>query len=477
MSKHRATTPAPADPLDAPAGGHPPGHSHGPGAPRAPSPQPITNPAETAARQRTLILRVVRIAFLVLLLTITLLNVLDFGDSVTPGLPFDLASRWWIPILACVLLAAAVYAADHFTRNKKLQTFGGIMFGLVAGLILTLALGFVVDLVATSWDFAQNDEIVGSIKVLLGVSLCYLAISTVLQTQDDFRLVIPYVEFAKTVRGPRPMLLDTSALIDARIADVAETGVFQAPLVVPQFVVEELQRLADSADRLKRAKGRRGLDIIARMQRSPATGLVFDATAVAHAPTDLMLVELARQLGGVLVTGDLALIRVAGFHNVPTLNIHALAAAMKPALAPGETLRLDLIRPGEQPGQAVGYLDDGTMIVCEDGAHRIGAEADVIVRTTMQTAAGRLVFARLADAGPAEPLTPSTTSETPPAHRQEPEAEAIDPPSRDAPAAEPPLPTEHRLASLATSQPRRLPSGPFPEKRPDAPRTPRSPRR
>jgi uncharacterized protein YacL len=360
-------------------------------------PTRIRNPVEAAARQRDLLLRVVRGSFVVLIVTVTLLNVLQFGEGLKPGLTFDLAAQWWLPLTLSCAGAAVFLAVDVLTPNKKLQTFGGIIFGLVAGLIVTIAVGFVIDLIATSWDFAGNAPIVNTIKVLLGISLCYLGISTVLQTQDDFRLVIPYVEFAKQLRGQRPMLLDTSSVIDARIADVGETGILQAPVIIPFFVVDELQTLADSGDKLKRAKGRRGLDVVSRLQRSATMDVTIDETPVPGKAVDQMLVELAVQVQGMIVTGDVALARIAGFRNVPVLNVNELANALKPSLVPGETLTVHLIKAGEQPGQAVGYLEDGTMIVAEDGGDAIGTEATLEVRSSLQTAAGRMIFGRIND--------------------------------------------------------------------------------
>jgi uncharacterized protein YacL len=334
-----------------------------------------------------------------MMLTVTLLFVIEVGGQVdATGLPFELATRWWLPLTASVVLCGLFLTADVITPNKKIRTIAGIIFGLVAGLIATLALGFVIDLVAASWEIADA-TVVDATKVLLGISLVYLGITTVLQTQDDFRLVIPYVEFAKQIRGPRPLVLDSSALIDARIAELVETGLVQAPLLVPHFVLSELQALADSGDKLKRGKGRRGLEVVTRLQRSARADVTIDETVVPGTSVDQMLVELARQLPAMVVTGDVALARMAGFQNVPVLNLNDVANALKPSFVPGETLELDLVKPGEQDGQAVGYLEDGTMVVAEDGAIAIGERVVLTVRSSLQTSAGRMIFARLQDPG------------------------------------------------------------------------------
>ncbi|MEM7755832.1 MAG: PIN/TRAM domain-containing protein [Planctomycetota bacterium] len=410
----------------------------------------VSNPVEAAARQRELLLRIVRIVFLVLMLTVTLLFVIEVGESVdATGLPFELASRWWLPVGASVALAGAFLWADLITPNKKIQTVAGVIFGLVAGLIATLALGFVIDLVATSWEIGDQ-TVVYATKVLLGISLVYLGITTVLQTQDDFRLVIPYVEFAKQIRGPRPLVLDSSALIDARIFDLVETGFIQAPVLVPHFVLGELQLLADSGDKLKRAKGRRGLDVVGRLQRSGMVDVSIDETVVPGTGVDQMLIELAQQLPGMIVTGDVALSRMAGFQKIAVLNVNDVANALKSSFVPGETLEIELVKPGEQDGQAVGYLEDGTMVVAEDGAGRIGESVSMTVRSSLQTSAGRMIFARIGGGDDSEVASGS------PERGANGSTDAVEPEPRQTQAKKP---------------------GPFPPRKPSGTGRPRSPRR
>ena len=357
--------------------------------------------ARSRANRNTL-LWAVRVAFVTLVVVVTLLNVLEFGRSIEPGPTFTLGQYWWGTLLAAIGIAAVFVVIDLITPNKKLATFSGILFGIVGGLIVAVAVGFVLDLVARSWGIEGSSSIVDTIKVIFGIALVFLGVSTVLQTQDDFRLVVPYVEFSKQIRGPKPLILDSSALIDARIADVAQTGILQAPLIVPSFIITELQTLADSADPMKRARGRRGLDIISRIRQSGRAGLSIDETPIPEQTVDLKLVELARTLPGMLVTGDLALSRIADIQGVPVININELARALKHSVIPGETLTLRLVKPGEQPGQGVGYLEDGTMVVAEDGEPYIDRHATMTVKSSLQTAAGRLIFARIAHEHPPE---------------------------------------------------------------------------
>lgn len=358
------------------------------------------------------VLRLVRIGFFLLLLFLTMLYVIRVGARPSGEFDIQLAISWWIPVAIAAVLAVVFLAIDIFLPVKKIQIISGVVFGLIAGLVAAWAIGAVIDLVVETWDLRPT-PIVPSMKVLLGVSLAYLGITTVLQTQDEFRLVIPYVEFSKRIRGPRPLLLDTSALIDARIADIVDTGLIQQPLLIPAFVVEELQALSDSADRTKRARGRRGLDIVARLQRNHAIDISIDHSPVPRRAVDQMLVELAQQLPASVVTTDAGLARVAAIQNVSVINLHELANALKPTILPGQTLTVELIRKGEHDAQAVGFLDDGTMVVTEDGEPHIGQSVEVTLTSSTQTAAGRLLFARLTHLAAPEETTPPTPTPDP----------------------------------------------------------------
>jgi len=207
--------------------------------------------------------------------------------------------------------------------------------------------------------------------------------------------VIPYVEFAKEMRGPMPLVLDTSALIDARIADIAASGLIQQTIVIPEFVLEELQVLADARDRMKRNKGRRGLDIANKLQKMSGVDVVLDSTQTQKKGVDLALVELCGRMPAMLVSLDVALVRIATIQKIRVLNVNDLANALKPVVIPGKMITVELIKPGEQHGQAVGYLEDGTMVVAEDGYPHIGQTRELVITSSMQTAAGRLLFARV----------------------------------------------------------------------------------
>lgn len=193
-----------------------------------------------------------------------------------------------------------------------------------------------------------------------------------------------------------PKLLDTSVLVDGRIYDICRTGFMEGPLVLPQFVLEELQHIADSSDTLRRNRGRRGLDVVARIQKELDIPLIIDDTDIPESSdVDIKLLRLTRALGGRVVTNDFNLNKVAEVSGVSVLNINELAGALKPVLLPGEELSVQIVREGKELGQGVAFMDDGTMIVVENGRRFIGQSVTVHVNTVLQTAAGRMIFARL----------------------------------------------------------------------------------
>jgi uncharacterized protein YacL len=190
-------------------------------------------------------------------------------------------------------------------------------------------------------------------------------------------------------------ILDTSVLIDGRIADVAEAGFLDGAVIVPQFVVRELQRLADAGDPLRRNRGRRGFDVLDRLRRTPAVRLeLTDTDFPAIAEVDAKLVALARARGARLLTNDTALARVATLAGVTIGSFHELAAALRPVALPGESMQVQVMREGKEPGQGVAYLDDGTMVVVEGGKRFVGQSLDVVVTSALQTSAGRMIFTR-----------------------------------------------------------------------------------
>src|SRR5213078_517982 len=202
---------------------------------------------------------------------------------------------------------------------------------------------------------------------LVTILTCYVAVSTLLQTKDEFRFIIPYVEFSKQIKGTRPVVLDTSVIIDGRIADICDTGIIDTKMIVPRFVLQELQGIADSSDKIKRNRGRRGLDILKRMQTNPKVELQMHEGNLAELrdvqKVDERLVVMAKVLGARVVTNDFNLNKISQLQGVDVINLNEIANALKSVALPGEILNVRLVKAGDQMGQGVGYLDDGTMIV------------------------------------------------------------------------------------------------------------------
>ncbi len=402
---------------------------------------PTPDPIESQQRQQHLLVTIVRVGFFALFLTVATLFILR------PPLPTErgsdnLAGYWWMIMIGAAIIGAVAISIDLLTPRKKIATLVSIFVGLVLATAATLILWTVIDVVIQAWGIEAR-ELMAMGKILLGIGLAYLAIVTVLQTQDDLRLVIPYVEFSRQIRGPQPWLLDSSALIDGRVVAMAETGLFQSRLIVAQFVLDELQRLSDSHDKLKRSRGRAGLDAVRRLQRSSAIEVSVEAVTQHAAEVDQALIEMGQRTPATIITTDSGLERAANIHGVRVLNLHTIAQSMRSTVMPGERIEVHLLRAGEQEGQAVGYLDDGTMIVAEDGGSMIGERVTLTVRSTLQTSAGRLVFARANE----ESSTGEAAIEPPEPHAQpEPEAdpEPTPPPRRGGPTRTPARPRTGR---------------------------------
>ena len=311
-------------------------------------------------------------------------------------------------ILLAVMGAFLVIVVDMVWPRKSLRALAGMLFGLLAGVLVTVVFSVTVDFPARVFApvITISDKpslLLQFIKFMVGALSCYLTISFIMQTKDDFRFVIPYVEFSRQTKGGRPFLLDTSVIIDGRIADVCKTGVIESEVVIPRFVLQELQAIADSSDRLKRKRGRRGLDILNTMQADKSIDLVIRELGLggneSGGTVDERLVEAARATEGRLVTTDYNLNKIARLRGVEVININDMANALKPVFLPGEGLKLKIVKAGEEPGQGVGYLDDGTMVVVEQAKDRVGKTVEVLVTSALQTSAGRLIFGKLSEGG------------------------------------------------------------------------------
>ena len=329
---------------------------------------------------------------LIILRCIFLLVAAGLGVSFVQAgiIPEDTPRGTWGTFLGVMLIALGTLAVDVAIRRKKLDTITAVYFGMLVGLFMTYILGLAM--VPLGLDKYRNP-----IQLVVGLVLCYICISLLMQTKNDFRFIIPYVEFAKEVKGLKPCILDTSVVIDGRIADVVETGVFDGQMIMPKFVISELQGVADSSERLRRARGRRGLDVLNRLRSNPNIEFVIydrELPEFANLSVDLKLVALAKHLQGKLITNDYNLNKVARLQGVPVINLNDLANSLKPVFLPGEHIEVRIVKAGEEPGQGVGYLEDGTMVVVESGRDRINQNIPVAVTSVLQTSAGRMVFGK-----------------------------------------------------------------------------------
>ena len=291
-----------------------------------------------------------------------------------------------------------VLLLDVMTPKRKFSALAGVFFGLLVGMLISWALSPIVDMVRDTYSIQMTEPAVTAIKWTLGISVCYLTISIVMRTKDDVRFVIPYVEFAKQTKGARPLVLDTSAIIDGRIVDLCQSKLFDAPLVVPRFVLNELQLVADSADKLKRNRGRRGLDILNKMQADSVIDVEIDDTLLAEVEdvrgVDQKLLMFCKACNGRLATTDYNLSKVAQVREVDVVNINDLASSLKVVALPGETMEVKIIKPGEEAEQGIGYLDDGTMIVVEGARNKIGRSLLISITSSLQTSAGKMIFGK-----------------------------------------------------------------------------------
>ncbi|HEY8239711.1 MAG TPA: TRAM domain-containing protein [Candidatus Limnocylindrales bacterium] len=292
-----------------------------------------------------------------------------------------------LPYLTIIPAMRALGAVQQLSTAEFVTAIIGLFLGLLLGLLLGLPLSALPPPIGTIAPLG--------ISLFLGLAMVGLTVAKrhdLITAAEGLGLIR---RAAADGEGTIPrILVDTSAIIDGRIADIADSGFLYGILEIPRFVLDEVQRLADSSDSMRRTRGRRGLEILARMRKSGTTPVVVIDEDVPGTPeVDSKLVALAQRHGRAVLTNDLNLNRIADLQGVRVLNVNSLANAVKPALLPGEDLRVRVIQPGKDAGQGVGYLDDGTMVVVEGGAKAIDSELDVTVTRVLQTVAGRMVFA------------------------------------------------------------------------------------
>ena len=287
-------------------------------------------------------------------------------------------------------VAFLVIRLEKDLRKISLKIILGGVIGMIIGLLIALILGFGLNMVS---KIRENQQIVPWIYLLLTGILGYLGLVLGSKKIEEFNFRTPGV---KTDSDNR--ILDTSVIIDGRIADICDSGFMDGEIIVPRFVLNELQLVADSSDSIKRSRGRRGLDILNRMQKSSnITIKIIEQDFPKIKGVDAKLVALAQKMNAKLLTNDFNLNKVAELQGVRVLNINELANSMKPVVLPGEQMSVKIIKEGKESGQGVGYLDDGTMIIVDGAQKLLNANVEVIVTSMLQTTAGRMIFSELKD--------------------------------------------------------------------------------
>jgi uncharacterized protein YacL len=285
---------------------------------------------------------------------------------------------------------------DHMLKGFSLRAFSAATFGLFLGMIVAWLIN------QTQLLNYAEEKTRWVIHLGLFLSFGYLGMVLAMRSnKEDFSLIIPFVRFKAQSQPENFIILDTSAIIDGRIAELFQSRFVEGIVVVPRFVLKELQFVADSADASRRARGRRGLEMLYRLQNNPQIEVkIHEADIPEEKEVDAKLLHLTRTLGGKLYTNDFNLGKVALVQSVPYVNLTELAAMLKPVIMPGEMLAIRLIREGKEKGQGVGYLNDGTMVVVNQAQHLVGKDVRVQVTTLLQTGAGVIVFAELKENAP-----------------------------------------------------------------------------
>ncbi len=300
-----------------------------------------------------------------------------------------------IGIAGALILGLVLVLADRLLKGFTLRAFSSATFGLILGLVFATLIrsSGLFNYLPVDWEWATS--------LLLYAAFGYFGMMLAIRSnRDEFSLIIPYVRFSREAVQDEPLLIDTNIIIDGRVIEICNTGFLSGSVIIPHFVLDELQKLADSADPLKRERGKRGFDNLNLMEKSPSMdvtiheGLDFAET---EAGVDARILQLSKTTQARLLTNDTNLCKLAKLQRVQALNLNSLANALKPKLTIGDSLELDLVKEGRDPHQAVGYLPDGTMIVVNQGRPLIGSTRSVTVSSTLQTSAGRLIFAELSD--------------------------------------------------------------------------------
>ncbi|HEY7700169.1 MAG TPA: PIN domain-containing protein, partial [Vicinamibacteria bacterium] len=292
-----------------------------------------------------------------------------------------------------VVLGAAVIFLETRIRNVTAKEIAGGFLGALAGVLFALLVSVPLAKIPMT---VGNQVFLQSLGLLL---FTYVGLMLGFTRGEWFDPLSVVAYFRGTTTQKNVKILDTSVIIDGRIADICETGFMDGTLVIPQFVLKELQQVADSADSLKRNRGRRGLDILQKVRKMSGIDVEISELDFPEVKeVDLKIIELAKEMDAKIVTNDFNLNKVAQLRGVPVLNINELANSLKPVVLPGEVMKVFIIKEGKEAGQGVGYLDDGTMVVVDQAKRALGRTIEVSVTSVLQTTAGKMIFCRWAEA-------------------------------------------------------------------------------
>jgi uncharacterized protein YacL len=285
-----------------------------------------------------------------------------------------------------------IIVVERGLRRISVRGLSSAVFGLIFGLLAAKLLSEAVMLLPVDEATARTT------RVVFTLILCYLGMVVAIRGRDEFNLIIPYVKFTRHDQVQQNILLDTSVIIDGRIIDLCQTRFIEGRLVIPRFVLKELQQIADSSDALKRNRGRRGLDILNKIQKLDRIVVkIHDEDFPEITEVDAKLVKMAKVLDGKILTNDYNLNKVAELEGVVVLNINDLSNALKAIVLPGELLEVKIVKEGKEFNQGVAYLDDGTMVVVEEARKLLGQTLNVAVTSVLQTSAGRMIFGKIED--------------------------------------------------------------------------------
>lgn len=325
----------------------------------------------------------------------------QISQAASASLPFSAINIG--SMVAGVLFAIGVIWIEIKYANRFIlgifTIIVGLLIGFVASYLFLRAFSLIphIRLLKVVFSHALAVQVENAIEVSITFFLCYMSVAIVFRTQNRFKLLIPFVELNKEQRE-QFLVLDTSVIIDGRIVNLCKNKLFKGTLVVPKFVLNELQALADSMDKLKRGRGRRGLEILAELQKQAYLKINLDTETFPQTPdVDTKLIALTTKLQGMLITNDYNLHKIAELHQIEVVNLNSVSNALRPPVLPQDNLSIHLIKPGEEAHQGLGYLDDGTVVVVENGHKLVGKTVDITVTNVLQTNMGRMVFGKLID--------------------------------------------------------------------------------